>query len=67
MDVLYCGYVVLNGLLFSFTGRQMKLRGQTESCQTKFGMRRALKRLGFEDVRVEQGRFFVAQGSKSAM
>jgi SAM-dependent methyltransferase len=65
-DAIYCGYILLNGLLFSYTGKQVKFGSRMESCQTEFGMRRALGRLGFESVRVERERFFVAQGSKRA-
>jgi len=65
-DAIYCGYILFNGLLFSCVGKQVKFGRRMESCQTEFGMRRALGRLGFEGVRLQRDPFFVAQGSKRA-
>jgi ubiquinone/menaquinone biosynthesis C-methylase UbiE len=64
-DVLFRGYVTLNGLLFHLTGRHMHSSSLTrlnESFQTKSGLRRALVRAGFVDVRFPRtmhGQFLV--------
>lgn len=45
-------YVIANGLVFHFTGRQFSfpLNGRYESFQTANGMRRALARVGFDSI-----------------
>jgi SAM-dependent methyltransferase len=64
-DVLFRGYVALNGLLFHLTGRHMhssSVPRLNESFQTKTGLRRALARAGFVDVqfpRTRHGQFLV--------
>jgi ubiquinone/menaquinone biosynthesis C-methylase UbiE len=51
----YLGYVLLNGLVFHFTGKTFRFplnRAYSESFQTERGVSRALVRAGFHDVRV---------------
>ncbi len=58
---LFRAYVLLNGVVFHFSGDLISLGGVAESCQTDHGMRKALGRAGFTGVRFrhEGGRFFV--------
>ena len=52
---VYLGYVLLNGLVFHFTGKTFRFplnRRYWESFQTERGVTRALERAGFTDVRV---------------
>jgi ubiquinone/menaquinone biosynthesis C-methylase UbiE len=43
-------FVILNGLIFHFSGEVIALGKVAESCQTEAGMRIALRRAGFADV-----------------
>jgi len=53
-------FVLLNGVVFHFTGNVISLGRVAESCQTENGMRIALLRAGFQDItfRREGLRFF---------
>lgn len=54
-SMLYFGYALLNGAWFHVTGRQVRFplnRARCESFQTAGGVRRALHRAGFGQVRV---------------
>jgi ubiquinone/menaquinone biosynthesis C-methylase UbiE len=54
--VIYQFYVMGNGLLFHFTGKQFRYplkRQRCESFQTARGMQRALQQAGFEQIQVE--------------
>jgi len=62
--LLSCGWLGVNSLLFNTTGKQISTRGRTETFQTESGIRRALKRAGFECSRVEREPFFVAEARK---
>jgi ubiquinone/menaquinone biosynthesis C-methylase UbiE len=60
-------YVIVNGLLFHFTGMQFRSpfnRDRCESFQAGSGIVRAMRAAGFDQVRVERGRFFVVTASK---
>jgi ubiquinone/menaquinone biosynthesis C-methylase UbiE len=60
-------YVIVNGLLFHFTGRQFRSpfnRAKCESFQTARGIVRAMRAAGFDQVRAESGRFLVVTASK---
>ena len=60
-------YVIVNGLLFHFTGRQFRSpfnRARCESFQTASGVVRAMRAAGFDQVRAERGRFLVVTASK---
>lgn len=57
---IHFAYVVANGLCFHFFQRQFAWRGRQESFQTAGGIRRALERARFGEIRVERGRHFVA-------
>jgi len=60
-------YVIANGLLFHYTGRQFRSpfnRARCESFQTESGIVRAMRAAGFHQVRAERGRFLVVTASK---
>jgi ubiquinone/menaquinone biosynthesis C-methylase UbiE len=66
-NVVFRSYVLANGALFHATGRQVRypLRWtRCESFQTARGMARALHEVGFEEIRVETGKFFVITAKK---
>jgi ubiquinone/menaquinone biosynthesis C-methylase UbiE len=63
---IFFSYVVTNGLLHHFTGRQFPFRGRMESIQTAGGMTRQLSTIGFDDIRVTRGRHFLVEARKSA-
>jgi ubiquinone/menaquinone biosynthesis C-methylase UbiE len=52
--LLYLAYVAMNGVIFHFTQRPIKLFGKRESWQTASGMRRLLNKHGFTNVRTEK-------------
>jgi SAM-dependent methyltransferase len=58
---IFFGYIVLNSLLFHYTGRQFPFLSRYESFQTEHGMRRALERCRFADIRIEGGKHFLVQ------
>jgi ubiquinone/menaquinone biosynthesis C-methylase UbiE len=62
----YQCYVMTNSVFFHFTGRQFRFpfNRRCESFQTVKGVVRAMKEAGFENVRVEQNRFFIVTASK---
>ncbi len=62
--LLSCGWLGVNSLLFNTMGKQLTTRGRTETFQTEAGIRRALKRAGFECSRIEREPFFVADARK---
>lgn len=60
-------YVIVNGLLFHFTGRLFRSpfnRAKCESFQTAHGIVRAMRAAGFDQVRAERGRSLVVTASK---
>lgn len=56
---IFFAYIVLNSLSLHFLGRVGSFFGRYESFQTERGITRALKRTGFTEISVEQGRHFV--------
>ncbi len=50
LAMAYRCYVLLNGLVFHVTGRNLRWAGRTESFQTEHGLRLALERAGFGEV-----------------
>lgn len=65
--LLFFGYVVLNSLLYHFTGRMVSFRGgRYESFQTWSGMRRALRAAGFVRMTANRGRHFVVTAEAAA-
>jgi len=60
-------YVIGNGALASFTGRELPspVSGRYESFQTEDGIRAELEALGFVDVKVERRAFFVVTARKA--
>lgn len=68
-NLIYQHYVIANGLLFHFTGRQFHFPFNPDKCesfQTRRGIVRAMLAAGFEDVRAECDRFFIVTASKRA-
>lgn len=58
--LLFFGYVVLNSLLFHFTGRIVPfLGGRYESFQTSSGIRRALSAAGFVRITANRQNHFI--------
>jgi ubiquinone/menaquinone biosynthesis C-methylase UbiE len=65
--LLFFGYVVLNSLLFHFTGRMMSCLGRRyESFQTASGMRRALRAAGFGRLTASRRPHFVVTAEATA-
>jgi ubiquinone/menaquinone biosynthesis C-methylase UbiE len=53
-------YLVMNGLLFHFTGKLVRFPGRgMESFQTDRGVRRALKKIGFEQIEINPRHHFL--------
>ncbi|HKQ80565.1 MAG TPA: methyltransferase domain-containing protein [Blastocatellia bacterium] len=63
----YQFYVMTNGVLFHLTGRQFRFpfNRRYESFQTVRSVTRAMKAVGFENVRAEQRGFFIVTASKA--
>ncbi len=63
----YLLYVMGNGAIFHFTGKQYRLpfSQRCESFQTISGVTRAMKEAGFENIRADQNRFFIVTASKA--
>ena len=64
-DIVYRTHVLLNGLVFHFSGRVFRFplkRERCESFQTRRGMRIALRRAGFTEE--ETVKFFVTTAIK---
>jgi len=65
-DALHRLYVLANGALSHFLGREfaLPLTARYESFQTEAGIVRQLRRLGFEDIKVQNKVFFVVTATK---
>lgn len=62
---LFRVFVLVNGLVLHFTGKVISLGSVAESCQTKAGLRTALRRAGFRDVRFWQdGKHFLVSAKR---
>ncbi len=59
-------YALANGIAVHLTGRELPApyRGKHHSFQTRARIVRMLEGLGFENIRVEQGRFFVVTATR---
>src|SRR5258708_120214 len=59
-------YALANGIAVHLTGRELPApyRGKHHSFQTGARIVRMLEGLGFENIRVEQGRFFVVTATR---
>ena len=67
-NTLYRLYVIVNGVSLHFIGRQFRFplnRRRCESFQTVLGMRRAMNRAGFVEVRVKPGHRFIVTAVKA--
>lgn len=67
-NTLYRLYVIVNGVFLHFIGRQFRFplnRRRCESFQTVLGMRRAMNRAGFVEVRVKVGHQFIVTAVKA--
>lgn len=68
-SLIYQHYVIVNGLLYHFTGKQFRFpfnRSRCESFQTTGGITRAMRAAGFDEVKAERGKFFVVTASRQA-
>lgn len=66
-NLAYQCYVIANGLLFHFTGKQFRSpfnRDRCESFQTTSGVMKALHAAGFNRAHADRDRFFVVTASK---
>jgi ubiquinone/menaquinone biosynthesis C-methylase UbiE len=62
-----CLYVLANGLVLNSLGKEFHLpfrKNYYESFQTIRGIRRLLRKVGFDDIRAERNGFFVATARK---
>ena len=67
-NILYRVYVIVNGLVLHFIGKQFRFplnRRRCESFQTVLGMTRAMKKAGFVEVRFQLGRWFIMTAVKA--
>jgi SAM-dependent methyltransferase len=64
-DLVFCGYVLLNGVLLNWFGTQISIRGSQETFQTVGGMNRAMKRAGLTCMPVQHATQLIVQGQKS--
>lgn len=65
---IYNLYVIANGLSMHSLGKQIPLTtrsGANESFQTNRGIMRALRKTGFENVKIDRGKFFVVTAAKA--
>lgn len=64
-----CFYVIANGILLNLWGKEFHLplrKGSYyESFQTINGIRKLLQDIGFDEIKAERNRFFVATATKS--
>ena len=58
-EKIFAGYIVPNSLLFHAFGVQVPFLGYQETFQTNWGMRRALKKCGFDEIAISRGKYFV--------
>jgi ubiquinone/menaquinone biosynthesis C-methylase UbiE len=67
-DVLFRFYVLTNGIVFHFSGRQFALpfTEKYESFQSEAGIVRALINAGFKNYTVQNGRHFVVTAQRGA-
>src|SRR5262245_48982800 len=67
-NIVYRLYVIVNGAFLHFIGRQFRFplnRQRCESFQTVLGMRRAMTKAGFKEVRVKPGDRFSVTAVKA--
>jgi ubiquinone/menaquinone biosynthesis C-methylase UbiE len=67
-DVLYCAYVLANGMLFHFFGLLLRapVVRRRETFQTRGRMRKLLKAAGFSDISLVKRRDFIVTATKAA-
>jgi ubiquinone/menaquinone biosynthesis C-methylase UbiE len=66
--VLVSLYVIANGIALNSVGREFHLpfrKDYYESFQTRRGIRAMLEKIGFDEIKAERDRFFVATARKS--
>jgi len=63
-DVVFCSYVLLNGVLFNWLGIQISFLGRQETFQTVSGIKRAMKRVGLTCLPVQPSTHFIVQAQK---
>lgn len=64
-DLVFCSYVLLNGLLFNWFGIQVRFVGRQETFQTLRGIAKAMKRAGLTCLPVESSTHFIVRGRRS--
>jgi|ERR1700682_2433861 len=63
-DVVFSGYILLNGTLFSYFGLQIPFFGRQETFQTLGGMARAMRRVGLACLPLRPSSLFIVEGQK---
>src|SRR5262245_13245022 len=64
---IICLYVIGNGIALNVVGKQFQLpfkKDYHESFQTAGGIKKLLRKAGFQDIQTERNRFFVATARK---
>lgn len=65
--LVVCLYVIANGIALNSVGKEFHLpfrKGYYESFQTINGIRKLLRKIGFDEIKAEQNGFFVATARK---
>ncbi len=68
-DLIYCSYLIANGLALHCFGRQLRFPFNTSRCesfQTNHGIYRVLSISGFRNICIHRDRFFVVTAGKPA-
>jgi|SRR6266576_3373448 len=63
-DIVFCSYVLLNGVLFNCFGIQIPFLGRQETFQTVGGIDRAMKRAGLTCIPLRPSTHLIVQGQK---
>ena len=68
-SLVYQFYIIANGLFFHATGKQFRYpinRNRCESFQMAGAITRAMRQVGFEQIRTDRGRFFIVTATKES-
>ena len=63
-DLVFCAYVLSNGLLFNYAGTTFSFLGRRETFQTLSGISKAMKRAGLLCFPLLSSRHFIVEGRK---
>jgi ubiquinone/menaquinone biosynthesis C-methylase UbiE len=67
--IIFCIYVIANGIVFHLFGKlfAFPFRNRYESFQTKSGITRVLKNIGFTNVAIQRGKHFLVSAQKQTL